>query len=317
MSRKFIVASVLLCILCTGCQNAKDEAQLICDTYNSTHSVNNSIVVDSESKDSYDTLLSETMDTVKLNVLSVSGSECTCEITYADLSSLVDRAISDNAFIQDYYRLREIQGSKKDSNDLICNYLIIAIRNAAAKKANTEITISDGEIQSDAPIVNLIKNDVDNVIKVIEDELADISTDVTQEQILEQKTYKVGDYFVISVDENEYLICFKEVCTGADAIKKIAGLSPNNQVPDYGEFTLVWYEYSVTNLGDDSIYSDVFVSANQYHVLDYEKTNLFGLKNESKVLAGQTVIINNVGLCKGNYCLIWQDFTDNILFQIE
>lgn len=73
----------------------------------------------------------------------------------------------------------------------------------------------------------------------------------------------------------------------------------------------------MTNLGDDSIYSDVFVSSSQSHVLDYEKSNLFGLKNESKVLAGQTVIINNVGLCKGNYCLIWQDFTEGILFQIE
>ena len=125
------------------------------------------------------------------------------------------------------------------------------------------------------------------------------------------------DYFVISVDGNEYLICFKEVCTGSDAIKKIVDLSSNNQVSNYGEFTLVWYEYSVTNLGDDSIYSDVFVSSSQSHVLDYEKSNLFGLKNESKVLAGQTVIINNVGLCKGNYCLIWQDFTDGILFQIE
>lgn len=200
---------------------------------------------------------------------------------------------------------------------MICDYLTAAIGNANVKKIDTQIVISDGEIQSDKPIVNAIGDDVDTVIKTIENGLTDIDTDTTQEQILEKKTYKVGDYFVISVDGNEYLICFKEVCTGSDAIKKIVDLSSNNQVSNYGEFTLVWYEYSVTNLGDDSIYSDVFVSSSQSHVLDYEKSNLFGLKNESKVLAGQTVIINNVGLCKGNYCLIWQDFTDGILFQIE
>lgn len=103
-----------------------------------------------------------------VNVLSVSEGECNCEVTYADLDSLVEQTISDSAFIQDYYKLNETQSSETASKDLICDYLTVAIGNANVKKIDTQIVISDGGIQSDKPIVNAIGDDVDSVIKTIE-----------------------------------------------------------------------------------------------------------------------------------------------------
>ena len=149
MSKKFIIISALLCILCVGCQSAEDAAQSVCDEYNISHSVNNTVVDNSELSDSYNKLLLATIDTVKLNVLSVSEGECNCEVTYADLDSLVEQTISDSAFIQDYYKLNETQSSETASKDLICDYLTVAIGNANVKKIDTQIvipTMSDEEV---------------------------------------------------------------------------------------------------------------------------------------------------------------------------
>lgn len=315
-SKVFIVLA-LMSVLFTGCQNRTKSVQNICSNFNTFHSTTNT-VLDGEYYSSDALLLMRTMkNNCSLEVITAGEIECKVSIEYPDLTTLVENVNNDSGFVRDYFRLQDTQSDETVINDLLYSYLFVSIQSASKKTEEIYISVDDTSVITDDSIIELFMSDAQKAIGVIRECIKKPDFYDNQYSMLEKRNYDVGEVFLITVDNNIYLVEFKNVCVGQQAIEKITSLSPNNHVPSYDGYSLMWYEYELTNLGEDSIYKDIFVSANCDRVLNYEDANLFGLINESKINAGQTVIITNVGICKDNYCLIWQDFTNGILYQIK